>query len=72
MVGGLSFWDLLSMGVVGGILYHGFTAFFLPLKRDLGVDSAIVSLLFGAARLEGGFEGPIVSHLIKISSVSES
>ena len=47
-----------------GILYQSFTVFFLPLKRDLGVSSAAISLLYGAARLEGGIEGPIVGHLI--------
>jgi len=54
----------LINGVEGGILYNSFTVFFLPLKRDFGVDSATISLLYGASRLEGGFEGPIVGHLI--------
>ena len=47
-----------------GILYHSFTVFFLPLKRDFAVSRAAISLLYGAARLEGGIEGPIVGHLI--------
>ena len=47
-----------------GILYYGFTVFFLPLKRDFGASSAAIALLYGAARLEGGIEGPIVGHLI--------
>jgi MFS transporter, OFA family, oxalate/formate antiporter len=47
-----------------GIIYHSFTVFFLPLKRDLGVSSAAISLLYGAARLEGGLEGPVVGYLI--------
>lgn len=47
-----------------GILYQSFTIFFLPLKRDLAVSSAAISLLFGAARLEGGLEGPVVGYLI--------
>ena len=47
-----------------GILYQSFTVFFLPLKRDFAVSSAAISLLFGAARLEGGIEGPIVGYLI--------
>jgi len=54
----------LINGIGVGILYHSFTVFFLPLKRDLGVSSAAVSLLYGAARLEGGFEGPVVGYLI--------
>jgi len=54
----------LIQGVEGGILYNCFTVFFLPLKRDFGVDSATISFLYGAARLEGGLEGPIAGHLI--------
>lgn len=62
-------WWIIILGslinAVGmGILYQSFTVFFLPLKRDLGVGSAAISLLYGAARLEGGIEGPIVGHLI--------
>jgi MFS family permease len=54
----------LISGVGTGIIYHSFTVFFLPLKRDLGVSSAAISLLYGAARLEGGLEGPLVGYLI--------
>jgi len=62
-------WWIVVLGSIiqavgGGILYHSFTVFFLPLKRDLGVSSAAISLLYGAARLEGGAEGPIVGHFI--------
>ncbi|MDH4267033.1 MAG: MFS transporter, partial [Deltaproteobacteria bacterium] len=62
-------WWIVALGslinAVGvGIIYHSFTVFFLPLKRDLEVSSAAISLLFGAARLEGGIEGPVVGHLI--------
>ena len=68
--GGIFFgWWVLGLcalinAVGAGITYHSFTVFFLPLKRDLGVSSAAISLLFGAARLEGGFEGPVVGYLI--------
>jgi len=54
----------LISAVGTGILFYGFTVFFLPLKRDFAVSSAAISLLYGAARLEGGVEGPIVGHLI--------
>jgi sugar phosphate permease len=62
-------WWIVLLGalilVVGaGILIHGFTVFFLPLKRDLAVSSAAISLLYGAARLEGGAEGPVVGYLV--------
>jgi MFS family permease len=54
----------LITAVGTGILYNSFTVFFLPLKRDFAVSSAAISLLYGAARLEGGIEGPIVGYLI--------
>jgi sugar phosphate permease len=54
----------LISAVGTGILFYGFTVFFLPLKRDFAVSSAAISLLYGAARLRGGIEGPIVGHLI--------
>ena len=62
-------WWIVLLGslvimVGGGILIHGFTVFFLPLKRDLAVSSAAISLLYGAARLEGGAEGPLVGYLV--------
>ncbi len=62
-------WWILLLGAlincVGtGIIYHSMSVFFLPLKRDLGVSSTAISLLYGAARLEGGFEGPLVGYLI--------
>jgi MFS family permease len=69
--GGRAFygWRVLAMcalinGVGNGIIYQSFTVFFLPLKRDLGVSSAASSLLYGAARLEGGIDGPIYGYLI--------
>ena len=54
----------LILAVGAGILSQAFTVFFLPLKRDLAVSSAAISLLYGAARLEGGAEGPLVGYLI--------
>lgn len=62
-------WWIVALGavinVIGlGITYNSITVFFLPLKRDLGVSSAAISLLYGAARLEGGFDGPVVGYLI--------
>jgi MFS family permease len=54
----------LINGIGGGIIYHSFTVFFLPVKRDLVVSSAAISILYGAARLEGGIDGPIYGYLI--------
>ncbi len=62
-------WYIVILGslinAVGmGMLYYCFTIFYLPLQREFGVSSAAIALLYGAARLEGGFEGPLVGHLI--------
>jgi MFS family permease len=54
----------LSIAVGAGILIHGFTVFFLPLKRDFAVNSASIALVYGATRLEGGADGPLVGYLI--------
>ena len=54
----------LIQGIGGGVMYHSFTVFFLPLKRDLGASSAAVSLLYGSARLEGGIDGALYGYLI--------
>jgi len=61
-------WILLLGSLINGIgvgmMYHSFTVFFLPLKRDLGVSSAAISLLYGSARLEGGIDGTLYGYLI--------
>jgi len=61
-------WIVVAGGLISavaiGIFYQGFTVFFLPLKRELALSSAAVSLIFGASRLEGGVEGPLVGYLI--------
>ncbi len=61
-------WILVAGAVINGIgigiIYHCSTIFFLPLKRDLVLSSAAVSLIYGAARLEGGIEGPLFGYLI--------
>lgn len=54
----------LIQAVGSGILYHSLTVFFLPWKREFGASSVVISFLFGAARLEGGAEGPAVGYLI--------
>jgi len=62
-------WRFVLLGCViytvgGGVFYQALPIFFLPLKHDFGVSSATISLLYAAARLEGGFEGPLVGYLI--------
>ena len=48
----------------GGLHFYGFTVFFLPLSKDLGLNRAATSLIFSLARAEGAIEGPIVGYLI--------
>ena len=66
-------WILLLGSLINalgmGLLYHGFSVFFLPLKRDLAVSSAAISLLYAAARLEGGI-APIVPAPIVVPAPS--
>jgi sugar phosphate permease len=62
-------WWIIGLGSIiiavgAGILYQSFTIFFLPLQRDLGASRAAISMLYGAARLEGGAEGPLVGYLV--------
>ncbi len=64
----LGWWVLIAGALINavgvGVVYQGFTIFFLPLKRELALSSAAVSLVYGASRLEGGLEGPLVAYLI--------
>ena len=58
------FLSCIISAVGGGVFFQALTVFFLPLKADFAVSSAAVSLLYGAARLEGGFDGAVVGYLI--------
>lgn len=48
----------------GGLHNYGFTVFFLPISRDLGLSRAATSLAFSLARAEGAIEGPLVGYLV--------
>jgi len=63
MAGGSSFWifDKCRRPWDFSRQFHSILS---PLKADFGVSSAAISLLYGAARLEGGFEGPLIGYLI--------
>ena len=47
-----------------GLHSFGFTVFFLPLSKDLGLSRTAFSSVFSLARAEGAFAGPIVGHLL--------
>ena len=62
-------WWIVAAGSVinavgGGVYWYGFTLFFLPVSRDLGLSRAATSLAFSFSRLEGGVEGPVAGWLI--------
>jgi len=48
----------------GGFHLYGFTIFFLPITRELGLSRAATSLVFSLARAEGAVEGPLAGYLI--------
>jgi sugar phosphate permease len=62
-------WRMIGLGcavrILGGGLHHyGFTVFFLPVSRDLGLTRAATSLVFSLARAQGAIEGPLAGYLI--------
>ena len=62
-------WRMVAVGCLfrllgGGVHFYGFTVFFLPLSRDLGINRAATSLIFSIARAEGALEGPLAGYMI--------
>lgn len=49
---------------VGGLHNQGFSVFFIPISESLNLSRTATSLIFAAARLEGGLEAPIAGKLI--------
>ena len=50
--------------LAGGFYGVGFSVYFLPLTRDLGLSRTEISLAFSLRTLEGGFHAPLVGYLI--------
>ena len=48
----------------GGLHSFGFTVYFLPIQKELGITHAATSLAFSLARAEGAIEGPLAGYLI--------
>lgn len=48
----------------GGLHQYGFTVFFLPVTRELGLKRAETALAFSLARAESSFIAPIVGYLL--------
>ncbi|MET0644875.1 MAG: MFS transporter [Candidatus Binatia bacterium] len=62
-------WRMVAVGCAirmlgGGFHLYGFTIFFLPITRELGLSRAATSLVFSLARAEGAIEGPLAGYLI--------
>ncbi len=62
-------WWIIAAGgalnaLAGGTYWNGFSIYFLPVTRDLGLSRAATSLAYGLARLEGGIEGPVAGYLV--------
>ncbi len=62
-------WRMIAVGSAlrilgGGLYYYGFTVFFLPVSRDLGLTRAATSLVFSLARAQGAFEGPVAGYFM--------
>jgi MFS family permease len=62
-------WRMIGIGcairVLGGGLHaYGFTIFFLPVTRELGLTRAATSLVFSLARAQGAIEGPLAGYCI--------
>jgi MFS family permease len=47
-----------------GAISSGFPRFFEPIRQDLGISYASMSLVFSLARAEGGMGGPIVGWVV--------
>ena len=52
-----------SSGLSAGLNFYGFSAFFVPLERELGCSRAALSAVFSMSRLEGGILGPIEGYV---------
>ena len=50
--------------VASGIYWSGFSFYFLPITRDLGLSYTSMSLALGLARLVGGLQGPVAGYLV--------
>ena len=54
-----------AVRVIGGGLHqYGFTVFFLPITRDLGLSRAAMSLAFSLSRAAAAIEAPLVGYLV--------
>jgi MFS family permease len=54
-----------AVRIIGGGLHsYGFTVFFLPITRDLGLSRAAMSLAFSLSRAIAAIQAPLVGYLV--------
>ena len=63
-------WRVLSVttplyALASGAYFSGFSFYFLPVTRDLGLSRTSMSLALGLARLAGGIQAPFAGYLIE-------
>ena len=54
----------LLMSIAGGILMHGMSVFFIPIRQELKLSTANTSLLFTISRAQGSAGAAIVGWLV--------
>jgi MFS family permease len=61
-------WVLASVSLLytltNGIYWSGFSFYFLPITKDLGLSRTSMSLVLGLGRLVGGLQGPLAGYLV--------
>jgi MFS family permease len=61
-------WVIASVSLLytltNGIYWSGFSFYFLPITKDLGLSRTSMSLVLGLGRLVGGLQGPLAGYLV--------
>jgi MFS family permease len=54
----------LLYALTNGIYWSGFSFYFLPITKDLGLSRTSMSVVLGLGRLVGGLQGPLSGYLV--------
>jgi MFS family permease len=61
-------WVIASVSLLytltNGIYWSGFSFYFLPITKELGLSRTSMSLVLGLGRLVGGLQGPLAGYLV--------
>ena len=55
--------SIIADGLKHGSFNRGFTVYVVPIRAELGISVAAISLADMLGRLVGGFQGPIIGYL---------